>query len=448
MSYPSRLSRPTALLLGSRHSLALVFGAFATLATIATIGAVFPATAFAQETKDAAPGREPVSPAVLALVQPVPELIREKKFTEALAKLKETEAIPGKTPYEIYVIDRMRGAAAAGAGDIPLAAKSYEAAIASGKLPPGDSVATVDMVARLYFTAKDYTQAAVWSTRLLKEGGETDERRQLSLRAKYFAEDYDGVRLDAAAVIQRTEQAGQKPTQEILELKAGAEQKMNDQAAYALTLEKLVATHPKAEYWKDLIYRVGTKPGFAPALYLNLVRLRYALGLFSKPEEYQELVERAMNAGFPVEAKQIIDQGYAKGILGAGSGTVATAQQKLRAKVTKDAADDIKDIKRAEAEALKSPDGTALIGVGFNYVVNGQADKGLPLMEQGIKKGGLKRPEEATLRLGMAYALAGQKDKAVATLKTVHGKDGSEDLARLWSLYAVQPIIPPATAKL
>ena len=59
-------------------------------------------------------------------------------------------------------------------------------------------------------------------------------------------------------------------------------------------------------------------------------------------------------------------------------------------------------------------------------------------MEQGIKKGGLKRPEEATLRLGMAYAMAGQKDKAIATLKTVQGKDGSEDLARLWSLYATE----------
>lgn len=384
------------------------------------------------------PQKEPVSAPVLALVQPIPDMIREKQFVEALAKLRETDAIPNKTPYEIYVIDRMRGAAAAGAGDIPLAAKSYEAAVNSGRLLATDKRQTMDMVARLYFTAKDYKQAAIWAERVVNEGSPTEEAHLLSIRSKYFADDFDAARKESAAWVKQNEAAGQKPSQAVLELEASSEQKANDQAAYNATLEKLVGYYPKPEYWKDLIYRTGTKPGFSAGLYLNLTRLRYSLGLFSKPDEYMELAERAVNAGFPVEAKQVVDQGYAKGVLGAGSGADTAAQQKLRARVNKEAAEDLKDIKRAEAEALKSPDGTALIGVGFNYVVNGQPDKGVPLMEQGLKKGGLKRPEEATLRLGMAYAMAGQKDKAIATLKTVQGKDGSEDLARLWSLYATE----------
>jgi len=402
-------------------------------------GLLLPLQGHAEEApKIAAPTPEPVSAPVLAIVQPVPDLIRAKKYDEALARLKEADALPNKSAYENYVLDRMRGSAAAGAGDSVLAAKSFEAALASGRLPAADTIATLDMIARQYFAAKDYKQAATWSARLIKEGGETDERRQLSTRARYFSEDYDGVRKDAAVSIQRLEQAGQKPTQELLELEASSEQKLNDQPAYTLTLEKLVTYYPKPEYWKDLIYRIGSKPGFSPGLYLNLVRLRYALGLYSKPAEYIEFAERATNAGFPVEARQAIEQGYARGILGAGSGTDATTQQKLRAKVAKDAIDDLKDIKRAEADALKSPDGTALIGVGYNYVVNAQPDKGITLMEQGLKKGGLKRPDEATLRLGMAHAMSGQKEKATAVLKDVHGKDGAEDLARLWTIYANQ----------
>jgi tetratricopeptide (TPR) repeat protein len=217
---------------------------------------------------------------------------------------------------------------------------------------------------------------------------------------------------------------------------ASIEQKSNDWTAYTATLEKLVTHYPKDEYWKDLIYRVASKPSFSTGLHLNMSRLRYALGQLTKADDYVDLAERANRAGFPIEAKQIVEQGFTKGILGTGSD--AANHQKLRLQLVKEAAEDQKDIKRAESVADKAKDGTGLIGVGFNYVIIGEVDKGVALMEQGIKKGGLKRPEEAALRLGMAYAMAGQKQKAVETLKTVHGADGAEDLARLWSLYANQ----------
>jgi hypothetical protein len=56
-------------------------------------------------------------------------------------------------------------------------------------------------------------------------------------------------------------------------------------------------------------------------------------------------------------------------------------------------------------------------------------------MQQGIAKGGLKRPEDAKLHLGIAQVVAGDA-KAQATLRSVGGNDGTADLARLWSLYA------------
>ena len=72
----------------------------------------------------------------------------------------------------------------------------------------------------------------------------------------------------------------------------------------------------------------------------------------------------------------------------------------------------------------------------MGLVFNGQAAKGLQLMQQGINKGGLKRPEDAKLHLGIAQIVAGDNAKAQATLRTVAGTDGTADLARLWALYA------------
>ena len=74
--------------------------------------------------------------------------------------------------------------------------------------------------------------------------------------------------------------------------------------------------------------------------------------------------------------------------------------------------------------------------IGLNYVYEGNAAKGIALIEQGIKKGGLKRPEDAKLRLGEAQIYAGNKQRGVQTLRDVKGNDGTADLARLWVLHA------------
>ena len=72
---------------------------------------------------------------------------------------------------------------------------------------------------------------------------------------------------------------------------------------------------------------------------------------------------------------------------------------------------------------------------GTVYVSMGEVDKGLALIEQGIAKGGLKRPEDAKLRLGLAQQQSAKaRSKATQTLKSVQGSDGSADIARLWIL--------------
>jgi tetratricopeptide (TPR) repeat protein len=68
-------------------------------------------------------------------LQAAQALMKQGKNKEALAKLREADSVSGKTPNESYLIERVRAAAASSAGDYETAAKSFEALIASGKLP-------------------------------------------------------------------------------------------------------------------------------------------------------------------------------------------------------------------------------------------------------------------------------------------------------------------------
>ena len=76
-----------------------------------------------------------------------------------------------------------------------------------------------------------------------------------------------------------------------------------------------------------------------------------------------------------------------------------------------------------------------MLNAGFNYVLHGSGEKGLQMMEQGVRKGGLKRPDDARLHLGYAYQFAGQNQKAIQVFRTVQGTDGTASLARLWNLH-------------
>jgi hypothetical protein len=75
-----------------------------------------------------------------------------------------------------------------------------------------------------------------------------------------------------------------------------------------------------------------------------------------------------------------------------------------------------------------------------------QFDKGIELIKEGISKGGLKNAEDAKLRLGYSYAMAGKKDEAIKVLDTVQGADGRADLARFWTLWLNRPAAGAAAA--
>jgi hypothetical protein len=147
-----------------------------------------------------------------------------------------------------------------------------------------------------------------------------------------------------------------------------------------------------------------------------------------------EAAQLAVQAGVPAEGKAIMDKGYAANVL--GQGKEGERHGRLRDLINRNLDESKKNRAQDEKEALAAKDGNDLVKIGLNYVYEGNAPKGLQLIEQGIRKGGLKRPEDAKLRLGEAQIQSGQKAKGAQTLREVKGTDGTADIARLWILNA------------
>ena len=74
----------------------------------------------------AAPGPAAQRPEVGRPLQAAESLIKGGKFREALAKVREADAVGGKSASENLMVERMRLAAASGAGDADTAARAFE----------------------------------------------------------------------------------------------------------------------------------------------------------------------------------------------------------------------------------------------------------------------------------------------------------------------------------
>ena len=368
---------------------------------------------------------EGVRPEVGKPLQAAQELIKRHKGREAMAEIAKAEAVPNRTAYENQIIAQMKAAASSSSGDNDATIRNNMALLESGK-GGAETRSLVQGIAVAYYNKKEYGEAAKWTQRYFKEGGNDASMRSMLMQSYYLQG-------DCAAVDRAVNENHASETD--LQMVEDCYRRKGDSAGYVKAMEALVVNYPKKEYWTILLTNVQKKPGFAAdRLGVHIYRLRLATGNLAKADDYMEMAQLALQAGVPAEAKEIMDKGYEARALGVGP--EAARQQRLRDLIAKNLAESQKNRAKDEADALASKDGNDLVRVGLNYVYEGNASKGISLIEQGIKKGGLRRPDDAKLLLGEAQMRAGQRQRAMQTFREVKGSDGTADLARLWTLEA------------
>jgi len=394
----------------------------------------------------ATPPADSVRPELFKLLDPaaIKPLMDAKNYTEVQSRITQADAVADKTPYEMYVTNRMKLSLASATGNDQMAMTALESIISSNRLQGAQQAEFIQALGNYYYNAKNYPKAIEWFKRYQKESPTPEKVRPSLVRSYYLSNDFAAAKTELLPIIAASESAGTPPSQEDLRLLASAAIKMKDDPTYLIALEKLATYYPTDEIRADLLNRgVARKPGFdAQTNMINVYRTEATMVKTMGADEYVDLAELSLQAGFPTEAKKAMDDGYAANVLGTGAN--AAKHKALRDKATKGAADDAKNIAAGQASAEKAKGGAGLVNLGWAYVTMDQYDKGIGLMQSGIAKGGLKAPEEAKLRLGMAQARAGKKADAIATFQTVKGGGGAGDLAKYWVMMLNAPA--PAAA--
>ncbi len=366
------------------------------------------------------------------------DALNAKKYPDAIAKLKEAEGNPKKTPYDEHVINELAAVAYARTGNYAEAEKAFEAQVNDGFLQQSEIPQRVKAVAQLNYQLKNYDKAAEYGLRAIK-GGYADEDIDIIVGQSYYLKgDWKNTLKFEEGLVDSDIKAGRTPKDQSLQLILSSCVKLEDADCETKALEKLVAYYPKPDYWKQLLYTMAQDKAAnqSDKTTLQLYRLMSEVDVLARPEEYTEMAQLAIEQGSPGEAVHILEKGFQKGVF--ADQRSKDKNQRLLESAKKTAAQDQASLPKIEKDADSAATGDKDVGVGFAYLGYGQYDKASDMLSKGLTKGGVKSEPEARLLLGIAQLKAGHKDDAVKSFHSVKGDPTLERLANLWSLHAKQ----------
>lgn len=395
-------------------ALALAFGV-----TTAVIVAPQPALAKAKEPK-------------LKMSDPVRKAIMESQTAlkagdaaTAQAKVNEGKAAI-QTEDDRYVVFSQQYEVAKTTKDQKAQVEAIDGMLQSGRVPAENQGQFYLALGQLAYVTQNYPKA--------EQGLEQAIQRDPSNRNIYalLAETKYKLRkpTEAVSLIQRIADMSKASGQPIPKdwygrgIAIGMDAKLADPVA-KLSFSWLDA-YPEKGNWRDalVIYR-DLHPGDAE-FQLDLMRLQRAVGALKGERDYAELAE-ATYLKYPGEAKAVIDEGVAAGVLNpAQSRTVKELSGIAASKISADKA----SLKKGAAN------GRSALGIADAYASYGDYASALEMYGKAESLGGVDA-NTIKLRKGAALFKSGQKDAAKQVMTTVTGPRA--DLAKYWTLYIDRP---------
>ncbi len=338
--------------------------------------------------------------------------ILAKDWVTAKAKLTAAEG-QAKTPQDKLALERLRIAMAAETKDYPQQITSLEAMLGSGLLTPAETKTYKGALSRAYLDSGDQAKSTQVFRAYIDEFGGTPEQYIGLANDAAKAGDSATAVTYANKAIDAVKATGAKPADSWYRVLMKAYKQANEMDKYYATEERALADNPAEQgYWRELIARVQTMPGFGAEQKLDMFRTLTAAGVKLSPTEKRSYATEALKRGMPNETLQVLEPAFAAGELG----SEAEDQKTMRDAKTA-ATEDKAGLAKETADALAKGTSSAIAKIGEAQLSYGDNAKAIEVLQKALDKGVSVAGEAdaAKLHLGIAQFRAGQADAAKAT---------------------------------
>jgi hypothetical protein len=413
-------------LMARRTPLATTFMA---LALVAVLAAGLPQTANAQ-------GAVKLSPKVGTPLKAGLDAAAKGRFQEAIAKLKEADAVSGKTAVEQQQINEAFCSVYLRARSFNNAAAACEKGLNSGALSGSAANERLKTLAQIYFQTqpRDLKKTVDYANRYLQAtGGKDTSMHFLIGQAYYLAKNYKASVASMNQAVKLAEAAGRPVEENWLRYLLDSYTKLNDVEGVTRTTTQLVRLYPSKDNWRRLTNNLRRQVSNDDNLSLQVYRLMHELELMDQASVYTEAAIVGIQTGAPGDALRFMERGFSTKVL---ENNELARNQRILADAKRRAEEQQKNLPALEQQASAAAKGDADIRVAEAYLAYGNPDKALAAAERGIKKG-VDNPDAAYLALGRAYLAKGNGAEARKAFQQVKGQDAAA-IARLWTIRAAQ----------
>jgi tetratricopeptide (TPR) repeat protein len=252
-----------------------------------------------------------------------------------------------------------------------------------------------------------------------------DKDVQLLIAQSYFEQhDYK----NAIAAAERIIKTQSPPSQDLLQLIARSNYELEDTAGTSKALEQLLKYYPTADTWKSVLkgYIENTKNDEQLG---DLYRLAQDVGALSRPSDYIDMSQALTVTGFAMEAKRVLDSGIAAKVFEPDPGEANRTLEALKKYIDAEQ----KALGGADKVVAGNSSAEDVYKAGKLYFSSGDYPKSITALQKAISKGGLAKPDDAQMLLGIAYSRAARKPDASKAFDGVKAPEYAE-IARLWKL--------------
>ncbi len=355
-----------------------------------------------------------------------------KNWSEASKILNSMIAADGKrelNSYELANVYNLQAFIAYSTEDYPGALRAYSNVIAQPDIPLAMEINTRYTVAQLYFVQEDWKKGI---DALLKwfEMTETPPANAYVLLGQgyYQLKDYDKALFNTEKAISIYKEKDKIPKEQWYNLARFLYFEKEDIPNTVRTLNELLQHYPKKQYWVQLSHMFGEQK--QDKKQLAAMDTAYVQGMLDKGTEQVTMAYLYLGGEVPYKAAKVMEAG-----LGNQSIEDNSRNYEILGNAFRQAQEVKKSIPAMEQAAAKSDTGELYARLGNIYLDGDQNRKAISAINKGLARGGVKRPDNARLVLGMAYFNVGEYEQARKAFEAAAKDERSRGYAQQWMKY-------------
>ncbi|MCH1601366.1 MAG: tetratricopeptide repeat protein [Luminiphilus sp.] len=296
-------------------------------------------------------------------------------------------------------------------------------------IPLALEINTLYTVAQLYFLQENWVKGIDTLKKWMSVTETPSTNAYVLLANGYFQlKDYDKSLANIQIAIDREEAAGKLPKEQWYNLARFIHFDRDNFREALNILEILIMYYPKKQYWVQASHLYGEEKD--EARQLALLEATYEQNLLDRSQDIVLISQLYLQAEVPYPAARAMEKGLADDVVEKES-----KNYELAGVAWRQAQEVTKSLPMLEAAASKSEKGELYARLGNVYLDVDKNKEAVEALNRGLDKGGVKRPDQARLALGMAHFNLGDFNAARRAFREARKDKRARSYADQWLKY-------------